>query len=110
MKLFSLLHLASVHGCLFHNFAFKNHSISFSASKTFTVCKNKTKKSQLVLRRMTSIAVAAAFSQSRTSPCLWLVIHLEEDSQEGLFVRIISARKATPGERRDYEQNRKNDF
>ena len=39
-----------------------------------------------------------------------LVIHLEEDSHQGLFVRIISARKATASERSDYEQNRTNDI
>jgi len=39
-----------------------------------------------------------------------LVVHLEEDFGSDLFVRIISARRATPGERSDYEQNRANDF
>ena len=39
-----------------------------------------------------------------------LVVHLEEDDGEDLFVRIISARKATASERSDYEQNRTNDI
>jgi uncharacterized DUF497 family protein len=39
-----------------------------------------------------------------------LVIHLEESFDGDTFVRIISARKATPGERNDYEQNRANDI
>ncbi len=39
-----------------------------------------------------------------------LVIHLEEDFGEDIFVRIISARKATASERSDYEQNRTNDI
>ncbi len=38
------------------------------------------------------------------------VAHLEEDFGEDIFVRIISARAATAGERRDYEQNRANDI
>jgi uncharacterized protein len=37
-----------------------------------------------------------------------LVIHLEETWGEDTHVRIISARKATPVERSDYEQNRTN--
>ena len=39
-----------------------------------------------------------------------LVIHLEQDFHEDIFVRIISARKATASERSDYEQNRTNDI
>jgi uncharacterized DUF497 family protein len=39
-----------------------------------------------------------------------LVIHLEADFGDDLFVRMISARKATPGERSSYEQNRANDI
>jgi len=35
-----------------------------------------------------------------------LVVYLEEVWSEDIYVRIISARRATPGERRDYEQNR----
>ena len=38
------------------------------------------------------------------------VAHLEEDFGEDIFVRMISARAATAGERRDYEQNRANDI
>jgi uncharacterized DUF497 family protein len=39
-----------------------------------------------------------------------IVIHLEENFRGDTFVRIISARKATPAERIDYEQNRANDI
>src|ERR1700761_4817481 len=39
-----------------------------------------------------------------------LVVHLEEGFGDDIFVRMISARKATPGERSDYEQNRANDI
>jgi len=39
-----------------------------------------------------------------------LVIHLEEDFGGDLYVRIISARRATAGERSDYEQNCANDI
>jgi uncharacterized protein len=39
-----------------------------------------------------------------------LVAHLEEDFGEDIFVRMISARVATAGERRDYEQNCANDI
>jgi uncharacterized DUF497 family protein len=39
-----------------------------------------------------------------------LLIHLEEDDGKDLFVRMISAREATPGESTDYEQARKNDI
>ena len=39
-----------------------------------------------------------------------LIVHLEDDFGEDLFVRIISAREATPVERRDYEQNRTYDI
>jgi uncharacterized DUF497 family protein len=39
-----------------------------------------------------------------------IVIHLEEDFHGDTFVRIISARKATPGEREEYEENRANDI
>jgi len=35
-----------------------------------------------------------------------LVIHLEESFDDDLYVRIISARRTTPTEGRDYEQNR----
>ena len=38
-----------------------------------------------------------------------LVIHLEEEWNHDLFVRIISARKATPLERLAYDQNRQQD-
>jgi uncharacterized DUF497 family protein len=38
-----------------------------------------------------------------------LVAHLEEDFAGDLFVRIISARGATPVERYEYEQNRLHD-
>jgi uncharacterized DUF497 family protein len=41
---------------------------------------------------------------------LLLVIHLEEDFQGNMFVRMISARSATPWERSEYEQNRANDI
>jgi uncharacterized DUF497 family protein len=34
-----------------------------------------------------------------------LVVHLEEDFEGDLLVRIISARRATPVERSDYDQN-----
>jgi uncharacterized protein len=39
-----------------------------------------------------------------------LVVHLEEDFGEDLFVRIISARRATSIEGSEYEQNRANDI
>ena len=39
-----------------------------------------------------------------------LVVHLEDDFGEDVFVRMISARKATPGERSNYEQNRASDI
>jgi uncharacterized DUF497 family protein len=35
-----------------------------------------------------------------------LVIHVDEDLNEDLLIRIISARKATPGESYDYDQSR----
>jgi uncharacterized DUF497 family protein len=35
-----------------------------------------------------------------------LVIHVDEDLDEDLIVRIISARVATPGESYEYDQNR----
>jgi uncharacterized DUF497 family protein len=35
-----------------------------------------------------------------------IVIHVDEDFDEDVVVRIISARKATPGESYDYDQNR----
>lgn len=35
-----------------------------------------------------------------------LVVHLEEEDGEDLFVRINSARRATPVERSDYDNNR----
>jgi uncharacterized DUF497 family protein len=35
-----------------------------------------------------------------------LVIHLEEDDGADIFARIISARKAQPQERRDYDKAR----
>jgi uncharacterized DUF497 family protein len=53
--------------------------------------------------RWRTIGIAASIT-------ILLVIHLEEDFGGDMFVRIISARKATPGERRDYEQNRTNDI
>jgi uncharacterized DUF497 family protein len=39
-----------------------------------------------------------------------IVIHLEENFRGDTFVRIISARKATPAERSEYEHNRANDI
>jgi uncharacterized DUF497 family protein len=45
-----------------------------------------------------------------TGIAVLLVVHLEEAFGGDLFVRIISARTATPGERSDYEQNRANDI
>ncbi|MDL1912710.1 BrnT family toxin [Chloroflexi bacterium CFX6] len=37
---------------------------------------------------------------------LLLVVHLErEDTSEGVFIRIVSCRKATASERRLYEEN-----
>ncbi len=39
-----------------------------------------------------------------------LVVHLEEDFQGDMFVRMISARHASPSERSEYERNRANDI
>jgi uncharacterized DUF497 family protein len=35
-----------------------------------------------------------------------IAIHVDEDLDEDIIVRIISARRATPGESYDYDQNR----
>jgi hypothetical protein len=82
----------------------RKHGVSFDEASTaildpFAIILEDEAHSQLQERR---IAIGMSI-RSRTL----FVVHLEQDEKT---IRIISARKATANEKRDYEDNAKNHF
>jgi uncharacterized protein len=81
---------------------FRVHHISFDEAAIVFEDPYRTTEEDLVVegeQRWRTIGIVSGL-------IIVLVIHLEEDIGEDLFVRIISARRATPVERSDYDKNR----
>ena len=79
----------------------RDHGISFDdASLVFDDIYRITKEDSVVEGEQRWRTIGIAFDIS-----VVLVVHLEEDLDEDLLIRIISARKATKGESDDYDQN-----
>jgi uncharacterized DUF497 family protein len=83
----------------------RNHGVDFSDARTVFYDPYRITEEDSVVdgeQRWRTIGTALGIS-------ILLVVHLEEDFQGNMFVRMISARHAMPGERSEYEQNRAND-
>ncbi|MES2390569.1 MAG: BrnT family toxin [Acidobacteriota bacterium] len=82
------------------------HGISFDAARTVFFDPYRMTEEDSVVdgeHRWRTVGTASGIA-------VIVVAHLEEAFAGDVFVRMISARRAVPMERREYEQNRANDI
>ena len=84
----------------------EKHGVSFEAARTVFFDPYRLTEEDSVVdseQRWRTVGTASGIA-------VVVVAHLEEAFAEDVFVRMISARRALPLERREYEQNRANDI